>query len=58
MPNGVCGCLLVSEGANWCRGYLLVSESTYWCLRVLTCICGRLLRSDGTDWYLRVPTGA
>ena len=47
VPNGVYGCLLVSEYTYWC---LSVSTVAYWCLSVLTGICGPLLGSE-------VPTG-
>ena len=44
VPTGVCGQMLVSEAAKWCR---MVSEGTYWCLKV----------PNGAFWFLRVPTG-
>ena len=43
VPNGVYGCLLVSDG-------------TYWCLRVPTGISGCLLVSVNAYWGLREPT--
>ena len=48
-PTGVCGCLLVSQGAYSC---LLVSAWAYWYLRVPTGVWGCLLLSEGTCGFL------
>ena len=44
VPTGVCGKMLVSECAKWCR---MVSVVAYGCLMV----------SQGAFWFLSVPTG-
>ena len=44
VPTCVCGQILVSEGAKWCR---MVSVVAYGCLMVSEC----------AYWFLSVPTG-
>ena len=45
VPAGICGCLLVSDAANWY-------------LRVHTCVSVCLLVSECAYLYLCAPTGA
>ena len=58
MPNGVCGYLLVSEGANWCRGCLLVSVGAYGFLMVPTGVSWQMLVSEGAKWCRMVSVVA
>ena len=51
---GVCGCLLVSEGAYWC---VWMSERVYLYLMVTAGVCDCLWVHEDVFWCLRVPTG-